>query len=309
MSLLTLNCKRVAACLAVLGVLTGEAASLIWRDDLDEAGYVDNNPGSPTLPVVALLRKHDLDAGAPAAFCSATIVAPRCVLTAGHCLYDAVANQPKQASDIVVTTAPSTINVNPTPAVTAASIIPYPGFVLTQPHPQVGHAPLGDRPDLGVIVLSDDLGTDAMDISSSADAAAVGAEIILVGYGRGGNGSVGDLPDTFPAGKRRIGFNRIDAASQSFLYPGETVRYQFKSPSDVSPADYREANITTGDSGGALIVKNNAGYLLAGVHSGTRDVLSGTLTQLFGKGTYGSYGFSTELSTYRSWILDACSGR
>lgn len=130
---------------------------------------------------VVLLNLRGIGAGGQ---CTGTVVGPRAILTAAHCLDDGV-------SEVRVWLGP------PNPEIVAASFVLYPGYVFNRP----------DVYDVGVIFMNEDLPRNPVPILTSRDARS-GETAIIAGWGR----------DQFDAGATlRAGSTTLSAVGASLL--------------------------------------------------------------------------------------------
>jgi len=181
--------------------------------------------------VVALVSRPAAGAGA---FCSGVLVAPRLVLTAGHCVLGA-------------TPAEVTVHVGaswetPDQILGVEEIVVLPRF---HGAPEEQRAGL----DLAAVVLSDDAGVAPVAYAHSGGDALVGTDATVVGFG------LADPLDDTSGGQRRAAVVSVTSACDRMLAFGD----------DTSGA-------CDGDSGGALFVRDTGGRetLVALVSFGTR---------------------------------------
>lgn len=171
-----------------------------------------------------------LDAGMPE-LCSGVVIAPRVVLTAGHCTLG------QDASTLVVGFGTSA--GAPLRTARIASVMTYPAFTGTEDDKAGGL-------DLGVVVLAKDAGVTPIPIASSGGA--VGDPVVVVGFGLSNAG------DMQTRGTRRSGATRIVAECSGVISFGDA-----------------SVGACHGDSGGALLSSGSAGEALLGIVWGGRD--------------------------------------
>jgi hypothetical protein len=166
------------------GILAGLGSGL--RIDI-LSGAACNPPDRS--PVVKLNMKGA--GGAPVGSCTGTIVTPRAVLTAAHCLDEDVLG----------------VNVwlGSGPEFVAASFVHFPGYKFNQP----------GLPDVGVIFMGEDLPRTPVSILTSRDGL-VGETAIIAGYGRDENNVTVSL---------RAGSTTLSAVNSS------TLQAQYAPPS------------------------------------------------------------------------------
>ena len=131
--------------------------------------------------VLLNMRRDD---GAPLGACSGTVVGPRTILTAAHCLDEGV-------QIIRVWLGP------PNPEIVAASWVLYPNYVFNRP----------DVYDVGVIFMNEDLARNPVPILTSRDAR-TGETAIIAGWGRDQNDAGATL---------RAGSTTLSAVGSSLL--------------------------------------------------------------------------------------------
>ena len=136
---------------------------------------------SPDRSSIVLLNLRGIGAGGQ---CTGTVVGPRAILTAAHCLDEGV-------GEVRVWLGP------PSPEIVAASFVFYPGYVFNRP----------DVYDVGVVFMSEDLPRNPVAILTSRDARS-GETAIIAGWGR----------DQFEAGATlRAGSTTLSSVSATFL--------------------------------------------------------------------------------------------
>lgn len=151
------SAENAPACLAAGGIETVRAARVINGDSCETASS----------PVVHL--KVFTSGRFPIVNCSGVAVAPRLVLTAGHCL-------PDHAGIIEVHTGAGIYF--------AASFKRHPDFHIQNP--------IFEENDLGVVIVSEPLPVNVIKVTEKGNFVA-GERVIIAGYGEDGNGDRGTL--------------------------------------------------------------------------------------------------------------------
>ena len=144
-----------------------------------------------------------------------------------------------------------------------------------------------------------------------------GEEVLLIGFGRGREKVVEvetDGPSEFgfswtEKGAKRWGTNRISSIDET-LYQGSWTTHSFALIFDPPSAAWTtefEAQAAVGDSGGAVFVKREGEWLLAGMMTSVTGYTRAPVrTSMYGDSTY-----AADLSSYRNeilhWSRPACS--
>jgi len=185
--------------------------------------------------------------------CTATLISPTHVLTAAHC-----------ADGLLDTEGRFIIN-NTTYQSTNITLHPdWRGFLLGQD---------GDN-DLAIIELSQAVpGIAPSPILRNAPS--VGDDLILVGFGAGGDGDTGS-DGTF--GTKRVGTTPIDSLTSELIF------WSFD--------DNSESNTAPGDSGGPAFLEIDGQTFIAGVTSGGFKA----------DASIGDFSFDTRIDAYQQWI-------
>ncbi len=169
------------------------------------------------------------------AHCTATVIGPRKVLTAAHCVYKVDPASIK--FNIASSVSPKTNVIQKT--IDIARAIPHPNYA-------------GDyhANDVALLILAEDAGVQPMGLVSSVDQTLVGKELFFVGFGM------------------------VDANNQDDLGEKRSV-WMKVSQVDATTFSYAETNKSAchGDSGGPAFVRDASGnYLIAGTTSGPSDL-------------------------------------
>jgi secreted trypsin-like serine protease len=160
-----------------------------------------------------------VDAASPE-LCTGTVIAPRVVLTAGHCTIG------QDPAGLVVGVGPSA--GSPTTQLSVAAVFTYPGYGGTD------DLPLGT--DLGAVILAEDSGLPSVPLWTGDAANLVGSAVTLVGYGQS---SASDLESS---GTRREVSLDVRSACSALLSFGDAT-----------------TNACHGDSGAPLFVSGDGG--------------------------------------------------
>jgi V8-like Glu-specific endopeptidase len=170
--------------------------------------------------VVAIVTAAD--AGTPE-LCSGTVIAPRVVLTAGHCALN------QAPGDLTVRVGANVLA--PDREVGVAQVVPYPGFAATGDDARQGR-------DIAALVTTDDVGVPALPYArdGSAVAGLAGQTVTDVGYGA-------TAPeDATSPGTKRIAEMTVSAVCDRLIAFGDAQR-----------------RACIGDSGGPLLVGEGSG--------------------------------------------------
>jgi hypothetical protein len=149
------------------GVIAGSSTSFS-----PQIAHGTDCPVTSTRVVLVNLRDKD---NFPLGSCSGTIIAPRAVLTAAHCLDQGVKT--------------ARVYLGSGPEIVAQSFASYPGYRDGDP----------TSLDVGVVIMADDLGRAPIPVLLSRDAR-VGETAIIAGWGKNEN----DIPATLRAGTATI---------------------------------------------------------------------------------------------------------
>lgn len=112
-------------------------------------------PETSSVVLIQLLETHGFPSGA----CSGTVIAPRVVLSAAHCLIGHIGQ--------------AQVSLGSSPAIVASSFVAYPGFAQNNPA----------TPDVGLLFLPEDLPRNPVPLLTSRDARD-GETAVIAGWGR-----------------------------------------------------------------------------------------------------------------------------
>lgn len=173
-----------------LGACGTETAS---RDEITQNERIVGGQYFSDLPAVGALTKY----GSP--FCTGTLIGPRKVVTAAHCL------EGQSASSIKFAIGPNAFS--PEEEISASSI---------QYHPDYDSYNIVN--DIGIVTLSKDASITPMDVVSSIPSSAIGTELLFVGYG------VSDGYSQTGAGYKRAVYMELDRLDSTTFYYSDAGR-------------------------------------------------------------------------------------
>jgi len=205
-------------------------------------------------------------------FCTATLIAPKYVLSAAHCVTDDRGRPNLTATDARFRLGGVEYRV--------AQIIVHPTYN--------GQIDTEGIVDLSILVL-DQAVPNVTPTLLYRQAPTTGTTLTLAGYGVTGTGDTG-VTDNSPTprdGTIDFGTTPIDQVTNTF------VKWVF----DNTPAPNTESNTAPGDSGGPAFITVNGQLLLAGVTSGGSNANAG----------YGDHSFDTRVDIAAAWI-DSIAG-
>jgi hypothetical protein len=212
---------------AVSGVLLLAAVAAACASEPAEStgtsreAVIDGTPDTKHVAVVSI--ETTPDASTTGELCSGTLIAPRVVLTAGHCTFG------QDAGSLVVGIGPNVEYPSSTPAI--AAVVTYPGFSGTTEDMAAGL-------DLGAILLAEDAeeadggAIVPVPLGAPGTGTVAGSTLTVVGYG------YSDAADADTRGIRREGQVGVSASCSALVAFGDAT-----------------SNACHGDSGGALLVR------------------------------------------------------
>jgi uncharacterized protein (TIGR03382 family) len=203
-------------------------------------------------------------------FCTGTLIAPRVVLSAAHCVsWNGELTQPDE-----VTIAAGVNEVNGAATVAVSAVVPHPDF---------GNAPVGDDPDglgddrdIAVLLLADD-------VSSASPTAVLPLDLVDIALTTGTMLNIAGFGMTS---------DDYDSADYGRLYIADTP-YQRRSVGELLAGEPGTPDTCGGDSGGPAYVD----------YAGTRYVVGATSrAKHSGSGACGEGGIYTLVSAFDEWI-------
>ena len=207
--------------------------------------------------------------------CTGTLIAPRVVATAAHCLLDVDAS----ILEIVVGAA-RPADADESQHYTVSSMTAHPEFTM-RGYPTEDPAGLSDERDIGVVVLADEVaGVTPAPVLSQASFDAVlteGTEIVLAGFG-------------LTADDESAGYGVLNVASSPFAR---------RSAAEMLVGGPGLPDTCNGDSGGpAYVVVNGVRHLA--------DITS--RGSWLGDGSCGNGGIYTLFGAYADFVIEASAG-
>lgn len=262
---------------AVLSPAASLSAGTIRHDTAGSlyTGLADNSAYAP-------VGKFTWNETAGAFLSSATLISPRYILIAAHCIDDS------SVTNMVFNLAGTNY--------TGIARVVHPNFTGT----------LSTGWDIGLVKLS----TAVTSITPAArflGSDELGKTITMVGYGNTGNGLTGYTSNT--SGIKRAGTNTVDAYAGASS--GRILEADFDDPGNADGKNARgsstptdlEYSIAPGDSGGGAFINVNANAYLAGVNSYI-SALSPPNGDSSANASYSDLMGLTRVSSHNAWIDD-----
>jgi trypsin len=189
---------------------------------------IENWPG-----VVGLIGLHP-ETKEEAAFCSGSLIAPKIVLTAGHCLK--TASVPDSVDPVKIRFNTSNLGSGGDDVTVDKTVV------------------VSDDFDLGLVFLTKDAPVSPIPLARSCGAATEGGKVTLTAYGTTSESDMGTL-NTVELTVAKLACTEFELGCASF---GASGSYLVSTP----------GGMCGGDSGGPLFVVNQYGKFVAGVVSG-----------------------------------------
>ena len=285
------------------------AHAVITRDDTDPPEIIDteNQWGA-----VGIMITSDANGG-NAGTCTGSLVNHRFFLTAAHCLN-------ASSSEAYGVDGTQRLGVSFDPNIGEAGVNAWvSGGANLVGATDVIYEPTNRsflEGDLAVVALDAPVAMDNYQ-SILLSSAEVGLRATIVGYGRLGTGTKGEISSDY---FRRVGENTLDSTTQTWLalgldagiaaepYDQPLLAFDFDDPTRQVPTDFypgeatpEETSIAPGDSGGPLIIFGDSGNpLQIGVASGIYD----PTPQANANGSYGEVALYQPLADFADWLID-----
>ncbi len=233
------------AAFALLGALILSAAATAATPNPKASGSVigGHNAKIAEYPSLAFIEGVQATAGYA---CTGTVVAPRVVLTAGHCVEDIESSSIVEPSLIAVATGVSNLTkIDKTQVSQVEKVLAYPGFDPTELHG-----------DAGLLILTEPVDAPPIALATAADSALYepGNQLTVAGWGID-NRNTGHAPNQLQSAQ-------VPIEEGSRCKEGTKRYYPFFDPSrQVCALDAPTFHITTchGDSGGPAIATRTDG--------------------------------------------------
>jgi chymotrypsin len=265
-----------AVCFLLLTLLSFAANAIVVRDDVDDASY--RVPAS-TFPALVDLPGEG----------HGVLIAPQWVVTAAH----AVTWQ-HAVSQVVIEGVPRAV----------ARVVVHPGYrrpeqalldhALQTWDWTLFRAALASSDDIALIQLTS-AATGVAPVHLSTQADEFGQPVLIFGKGATGQGAAGHGFNDPRRTTLRRAENRITSAH------GRWICYVFDAPPAALPL---EGGSGSGDSGGPVVARTEAGFRLLGLTAWADPQSTVRIP-----GRYGQVTCNVRISHYRDWISNVIEGR
>ncbi len=243
------RCAALIAALALLAsllVAAGATASAAPNPQATASVIGGHNATIAQYPSLAYIEGVQATAGYA---CTGTVVAPRVVLTAGHCVEDIESSSIAQPTEVAVATGISNLRRIPKTQISqVVQVLAYPGFNPARLHG-----------DAGLLILAAPVAAPPIALATAADAALYepGNELTIAGWGVD-NRTTGHAPNQLQAAT-------VPIEEASRCKQGTRRFYPFYEPGkQLCALDAPHFHVTSchGDSGGPAIATRPDGSMV-----------------------------------------------
>jgi len=213
--------------------------------------------------------------------CSASLVSESYVLTAAHCVLDAISGRQIRAADLSVRVGTAVLASGFGETVAVEESTPHPGFDFKDSTNDIALLKLAEAVEIEPIALPDQ---------------SPGADLFP---GTGDNATVSGWGETLPDGGSNVVLNSVEIPVVSHLRCFPTYQDTLKLDSKFCAGGLREGgrDACQGDSGGPLAVHRNGTAVLAGVVSSGRGCAQPGIPAVY-----------TRVSHFSNWLVETSGG-